>query len=132
MATIACSEQDTPYCFNCYYSFIEQDGLLVYKSSFGTTHERVLKQNNKVAGTIIPEHIEVATIRGIQFTGMLLDDNMALSLKSSTSYHFKFPFAAAVPGKIYSIELHTIKFTDNTKGFGYKNHWRKPSDKQAL
>jgi len=126
VATIACiDERNAPYCFNCYYSFIEQDGFLIYKSSFNTRHEAILKQNKQVAGTIIPEQIEVATIRGIQFEGALVDETMEQAMKASASYYLRFPFAMAVPGKLYLLQLDRIKFTDNTRGFGFKQQWQR-------
>lgn len=125
VATIACVEENKPYCFNCYYSFMEQDGFLVYKSSFNTRHENILNNNKQVAGTIIPEQIEVSTIRGIQFEGILLDASLEITMKASSSYYLRFPFAMAVPGKLYVVALHSIKFTDNTKGFGFKQQWTK-------
>lgn len=125
VATVCCVEDNKPYCFNCYYSFMENEAFLIYKSSFGTKHEELLEKNNNVAGAIIPEQIEVAVIRGIQFQGVLLKDNMELTMKASASYYLRFPFAMAVPGKLYILEIHTMKFTDNTRGFGHKQEWKK-------
>lgn len=125
VATLCCVQDEQPYCFNCYYTFIEEEGLLVYKSSFGTKHETILENNTQVAGTIIPEQIDLATLKGIQFEGVLLKENMSLALKASSAYYLRFPFAMAVPGKIYCIELQKIKLTDNGRGFGYKQHWER-------
>lgn len=125
VATVCCLDNGAPYCFNCFYSFMEKEGLIVYKSSHGTKHEELLKTNKAVAGTIIPEEIEVATIRGIQYEGILLDDDLQLSLKASSSYYLRFPFAMAIPGKLYVLSPSSIKYTDNTKGFGYKKQWQK-------
>ena len=80
-----------------------------------------------MAGTIIPKDIDVAVIRGVQFQGIVLPDSFDLSMKASTSYYLAFPFAAAIPGKLYVISLNVVKFTDNTKGFGYKSHWNRPA-----
>lgn len=82
-----------------------------------------MNENKQVAGTIIPEQIEVSVIRGIQFEGVLLEESMSLMMKTSATYYLRFPFAMTIPGKIYAIEIHGVKFTDNTKGFGYKQHW---------
>jgi uncharacterized protein len=125
VATVACVSEGAPYCFNCYYSFLETEACLVYKSSFGTRHEELLKKNNLVAGTIIPEQVEVAVIKGIQFQGVLLGDSLERGIKASASYYLKFPFAMAVPGKLYVIEMQEVKFTDNTRGFGFKQQWKK-------
>lgn len=125
VATVCGSSDERPYCFNCYYSFIEDEALLVYKSSFGTTHEKVLELNANIAGTIIPEQIDLTTLRGVQFEGILMKESIDIAMKASSSYYLRFPFAMAVPGKIYVIELKKIKFTDNARGFGYKQHWEK-------
>ncbi|RYZ54190.1 MAG: hypothetical protein EOP49_05690 [Sphingobacteriales bacterium] len=125
VATLCVSRQDQPYCFNCYYAFMPAEGYLVYKSSFGTTHEKMLADNPVVAGTIIPEQIDVATIRGIQLQGHLLEEGLDLSVKASAAYYLKFPFAMVMPGKIYVISIDAIKFTDNTRGFGFKQHWER-------
>jgi len=123
VATVACIDGQAPYCFNCYYAFLEQDGLLIYKSSFNSKHEKILQQNKQVAGTIIPEQIDLATLRGIQFEGNMLEDDFQLNLKISAAYYLRFPFAMSVPGKLYAVQLENVKFTDNSKGFGFKQHW---------
>lgn len=125
VATIACVEDGKPYCFNCYYAFIEESGLLIYKSSYNTRHEKIMEKNKLISGTIIPEQIEVSVIKGIQLEGLLLNDSLDLTMKASAAYYLKFPFAMAIPGKLYTIELQTLKYTDNTKGFGYKQQWQK-------
>jgi uncharacterized protein YhbP (UPF0306 family) len=125
VATVCCTENNHPHCFNCYYSFLEMEGLLVYKSSLGTKHEEIMKMHKVVAGTIIPEQLEVVVIKGIQYEGLLLDDTMELTIKVSASYYLKFPFAMAVPGKVYAIQLNAIKFTDNMRGFGFKQQWKR-------
>ncbi len=56
---------------------METEGLLIYKSSYGTQHEKILELNNNVAGTIIPEEIDLATLRGIQFEGVLIKESIA-------------------------------------------------------
>lgn len=125
VATVCGTEGEQPYCFNCYYSFMEQEGLLIYKSSYGTKHEKILEQSPLIAGTIIPEQIDLATLRGIQFEGELMKEGFDITMKASASYYLRFPFAMAIAGKMYVIELKKIKLTDNTRGFGHKQHWEK-------
>lgn len=125
VATVCTSNNNVPYCFNCYFSFLEKEGVLIYKSSFGTKHEEMMLNNKLVAGTIIPENIELSLIRGIQFEGNLLEESMEMSFKASTAYYLQYPFAFGFPGKIYVIEINKMKFTDNTKGFGHKQHWQR-------
>jgi len=125
VATICCTEDAQPYCFNCYYAFMETEALLIYKSSFSTKHEKILESNQLVAGTIIPEQIDLTTLKGIQFEGELIKEGFDISMKASASYYLRFPFAMAVPGKIYVIEVKKIKLTDNARGFGFKQHWER-------
>lgn len=124
-ATVCCIENHAPYCFNCFYAFMEEEGWLIYKSSSATRHEKILQHSRLVAGTIIPEEIAVATIQGIQFEGEILEDRLGASVKATAAYYFRFPFAAAVPGMIRIIALNHIKFTDNTRGFGHKESWNR-------
>jgi uncharacterized protein YhbP (UPF0306 family) len=125
VATVCCTEDEKPYCFNCYYAFIEQECLLIYKSSYNTRHEKILESNQSVAGTIIPEQIDLTTLKGIQFEGTLLKESFDIAMKAAAVYYLRFPFAMAVPGKVYIIELKRIKLTDNSRGFGYKQHWER-------
>ena len=125
VASVCTSNNDEPYCFSCYYSFMEQEGLLIYKSSGDTKHDKMLLQNQKIAGTIIPENVDVISIRGIQFEGVLMKYSLDLGLKISASYYLKYPFAIAMPGKLGAIQLDRIKFTDNTRGFGFKQKWER-------
>lgn len=125
IATVCCIADQAPHCFNCFYAFEEEEEWLIYKSSGDTRHDAVLAVNRYVAGTIIPNVIAVKAIQGIQFEGMLITGNGETTAKASACYHGRFPFSRDIPGIIHVFELHKIKFTDNTKGFGHKEHWKK-------
>lgn len=123
-ATVCCiSEDNTPYCFNCYYAFDATDGLLYFKSSRDTEHGKILETNPMVAGTILPDKLVKMTTRGIQFTGTLQHQNAQQVKDSANHYYKKFPMAHAVPGQVYTIQVDTIKMTDSTLGFGKKILW---------
>ena len=47
------------------------------------------------------------------------------SKKFDAEYHKKFPFALAMSGDIYAVQLEKIKLTDNGKGFGKKINWQR-------
>jgi hypothetical protein len=64
-------------------------------------------------------------LKGIQFCGVVLDPTNVLCRCANVEYHKKFPFALAKSGEVYTIQLESIKFTDNTKGFGTKVHWKR-------
>ncbi len=125
VATICCSEDNVPYCFSCFYTTMEKEKWIVFKSSFGTRHGEILNQNCMVAGTILPKELNPAVIQGIQFEGTAKTENEISILPAVTAYYLKYPVAMTMPGKVWVIELDSIKLTDNSKGFGYKCIWKK-------
>ncbi|MCC6372786.1 MAG: hypothetical protein IT236_17410 [Bacteroidia bacterium] len=112
-----------PYCISCFYVFDELAQALVFKSSYGTTHDAFVKSGASVAGTVIPEAINVLTLKGIQFNGTLLDNSEIEKLKLSTLYIKSFPMSLAMPGYHWAVKLSFLKYTDNSVGFGNKTLW---------
>ena len=123
--TLAVSENDQPYCANCFFSFAEKKNLLIFKSSLETTHISITLRNDKVAGTIIPDSLDKTRIQGIQFTGKIAQAKGDDLTTAQNSYYKKYPFAIAFAGELWAIELLSIKFTDNKLGFGKKLEWKK-------
>ncbi|MBS1782779.1 MAG: hypothetical protein JSS78_06915 [Bacteroidetes bacterium] len=123
VATLACVDNQSPYCFNCYYAFLPAEGLLVYKSAFRTKHDAILEKNKQIAGSIVPNEINLSALSGIQFEGILLESRLDQTMRLSIPYYTRFPFAIALLGNICIIQMNTIKFTDYTKGVGYNLQW---------
>jgi uncharacterized protein len=131
-ANICCVDADNhPYCFSCYYTYDANKHLLYYKSSAGTHHGILLQEKPLIAGTILPEKQEVMNIKGIQFTGLVLDRKHVLATDATRLYHIQYPFALAMPGDIYTIRLDKIKMTDNSLGFGKKISWDREEEHRA-
>lgn len=123
--TYCTSVDQQPHCAPCYYSFLKQgeDYFLLFKSSEDTQHIREALINPLVAGSILPNRkMEVSSNQGIQFKGLFIVDSEERA-KLKKSYYAKFPFAKAVPGEVWAIQLEHIKMTDNTLGFGKKLKW---------
>jgi len=76
-----------------------------------------------VAGTIQQDKINPLAIKGIQFTGRILNPSTEACSDAETIYHKRFPFALTMPGEIWTLQPDTIKMTDNTLSFGKKLHW---------
>jgi len=126
IASICCvDEYNNPYCFTCFFAFNRRDGLLYFKSSASSHHIKLLLRQTQVAGTILPGKLEPLSMKGIQFGGMVLPEGHSLTSNAVNSYHFKYPFAMAMPGKVYTIQLTHVKMTDNSKGFGKKITWER-------
>jgi len=116
-------ENGSPYCFNCMYAFTSEFGLLYFKSSADTHHAGLLKASPLVAGTILPDKLNVLLPSGVQFNGLVLSADDSLTEKASLLYHKKFPIAIAIPGEVWTIRINRIKFTDSSKGFRKKINW---------
>ena len=125
VATICCIDEDNcPYCFSCFYAFDIERELLYFKSSSDAHHSQIFKQNPIVAGTIQPDKLNPLAIKGIQFTGQMLHPKNEFCSKAEAIYHQRYPFALAMPGAMWTLQLETIKMTDNTLSIGKKLHWR--------
>lgn len=117
-------DEKNPYCINCFYTYDENSQTLVFKSSHGTTHHSFIKADKTIAGTILPNSIDFLKIKGIQFTGKLLDDKQINSSGLSIKYTKKYPMSLAILGYVWAVKLEFIKLTDNTLGFGNKTVWK--------
>ena len=123
--TLAVSENDHPYCANCFYAYAEKKNLLIFKSSTETNHIVIALRNNLVAGTITPDKLNKTRIQGIQFTGKISKATGEYLTVAKNVYYKKYPFALAFAGELWIIELNFLKFTDNKLGFGKKIEWKK-------
>ncbi len=127
--TFCTAIDNVPYCANCFYALVNEDNILVFKSDSNSKHIINALQNEKIAGTILPDIYKTGTIKGIQFTGTFLNPKNEMLERSKTKYYKKYPFAKVVPGDFWAIELRAIKMTNNTLGFGKKLIWENPSPK---
>ncbi|MBL7922697.1 MAG: hypothetical protein JNL88_00720 [Bacteroidia bacterium] len=127
--TLCVSRHEQPHCANCFYAFWEEQALLIIKSDANTVHMRQALLNPRVAGTILPDRLNLQALRGIQYKGSLLPEeeiSPGLADTLSERYHHKFPFAREHAGTLWAFRLREIKMTDNTLGFGKKIHWPHP------
>ncbi|MBK9660430.1 MAG: pyridoxamine 5'-phosphate oxidase family protein [Chitinophagaceae bacterium] len=124
--TVCCAdEQGNPYCFSCFYAFDEKAGFLFYKSSMATRHSTILLNNSVIAGTILPDKLNFMQIKGIQLEGIVLSLDDPQANHASSHYYKKHPMALAIPGEIWTIQINTIKFTDNSFGLVKKISWNR-------
>jgi uncharacterized protein YhbP (UPF0306 family) len=125
-ASICCvNEEGKPYCFSCFYVFSSQHGLLYFKSSSAARHSAIISNNPLIAGTILPDKLNVLLVKGIQFEGVILPENHPFTQQASAHYYKKNPAALAMPGEVWAIQIDSIKMTDSTMGFGKKITWNR-------
>lgn len=125
VVSIATTVNDEPYCASCYYAFEPTENLLVFKSDSDTKHIEDALRNNHVAGTVLPDKITKAKVKGVQFNGLFMKAEGAVGKKAKETYLRKFPVASIFRGDIWVIELSRVKFTDNTLVFGKKLLWER-------
>lgn len=123
--TLATSVNNIPYCANCFYSYAEEDNLLIFTSDNETKHIQDVKQNEYVGGSIVLETKIVGKIQGIQFNGKMFEPEGELKKKVSKKYMKKYPFAKLMKTQLWVIDIDFIKMTDNRLGFGKKLIWEK-------
>lgn len=125
VACVCCvDDEGRPYCFSCFYAFDSERQLIYFKSGSGAHHSQLLLNHSSVAGTIQPDKLNPLAIKGIQFTGRILPAHDERCAHAAASYHKKYPFALAMPGEVWTLQLETLKMTDNTLSFGKKLHWQ--------
>jgi uncharacterized protein len=123
--SIATTVNDEPYCASCYYAFEPTENLLVFKSDSDTKHIENALKNNLVAGTILPDKINKAKVKGVQFNGVFMKAEGSIGSRAKETYLKKFPVAGLFRGEIWVIEISRVKFTDNTLVFGKKLLWER-------
>src|SRR6266542_3951595 len=93
-ASICClDENNNPYFFMVFFFFDENKNRLYFKSSSSSNHARWLLMNRRIAGTILPDKLNLLAIRGIQFTGFICSGD-SINIAASV-YHKKIPFGLA-------------------------------------
>jgi uncharacterized protein YhbP (UPF0306 family) len=125
-ASICCvNELNEPSAFICFYVFNPAKNLLYYKSTVSAYHSKLLLQNPKVSGTIMPDKLNKLAMKGIQFTGVVLNEIDPLCVDASKNYHSRIPLAFAIPGIVWTIQLNELKMTDNVAGIFKKYSWQR-------
>ncbi len=117
-------ESHKPYCINCFYAFDKTNGLLIFKSSNGTYHDSLVSNEGFTSGTILSNEHDLTKLKGIQFSGKIINSPAMHKLKLNTLYLKKYPMSLLIDGYYWGVVLNFIKFTDNTLGFGRKIIWK--------
>ena len=125
--TIATSVGNEPWCASCFYSYFEDENLLVLTTDEDTRHGKEFIENNLVAGSVTLETMIVGKIQGIQYQGIIYEPTGSMYDKVKMNYLKRFPVAALMDTKLWAIKLTHIKMTDNRFGFGKKLIWNAES-----
>lgn len=123
--TLATSGDDgLPWCSNAFYAFDAERGELVFMSDETTAHAAHMEARPEVAASVVLETRIVGRVQGCQIRGRAArGDSQALK-----RYLKRFPYAAAMASTIWTVRVDSVKFTDNTLGFGKKLIWQRDTD----
>jgi uncharacterized protein YhbP (UPF0306 family) len=121
--TIATAVENEPWCANCFYSYLEEDNMLVFTTGNETRHGKEFDKNPLVAGSIVLETMLIGKIRGIQFQGIISEPDGDTLDRAKSAYLKRFPIAALMDTRLWVVKLTYIKMTDNRLGFGKKIIW---------
>jgi len=122
--TLAVSNNNIPYCANCFYVFSEKNNMLIFTSDKDTKHITDTKNNSNVGGSIVLETKQIGKIQGIQFNGNIIELEGELLKHANKKYLKKYPYAILTKTNMWGIKLNYIKMTDNRLGFGKKLIWK--------
>ena len=124
--TIATSNNNIPWCANCFYVYMEAENVFVFTTEDNTRHGKEFEINSTVAGSVVLETNIIGKIQGIQFLGKVSRPGDELHKKARKAYLKKFPVAALMNTSLWIVEPEHIKMTHNSLGFGKKLVWNKP------
>ena len=121
--TLATSNNNIPYCANCFYTYLENEQVFVFTSDAETKHAQDALSQKKVAASIVLETKTVGKIQGIQLNGEMFQPENELKKKAKKAYLKSFPYAALMKTNLWVLKPYFIKMTHNTLGFGKKLIW---------
>jgi len=127
LLTLATSHENMPYCASCFYAFMQEEAQFVIATDRKTRHAKEALLNQNVAGTIASETKIVGKIKGVQFCGFFQEANEA----QKHAYFKRFPYALAMNPTLWSVSISSLKFTDNTLGFGTKLEFTRDASYQV-
>jgi uncharacterized protein YhbP (UPF0306 family) len=133
--TLAVVRDNEPWCATCYYAYLPDTNQFVFTSDPQTRHISDMAETNhfRVAGTIALETRLVGKIRGIQFSGTVIQPDNETLKQARKTYLRRFPVARLMPAlHLWYLVPDMMKLTDNRLGFGKKLFWyANPPEMQA-
>ena len=123
--TLATCRDNRAWCCQCFYVYVDRLSGLVFTSDMETRHIKEAMEQPFVAGSIVLESTVVGKLQGIQLEGKVVEADGELLKDIKFAYLKRFPVALLMDTKLWFLELHTMKMTDNRLGFGKKLHWKR-------
>jgi hypothetical protein len=124
--TVCTARDNLPWSASCFYAFDKEAMTFYVLTSLDTRHGAEMRDNPNVAGTVSSQQANVAKIRGLQFAGRTFLLSGEAEERGRALYYKRFPLARLHAAPLWSIVADTLKYTDNSFGFGTKLLWDRP------
>lgn len=129
---LATQDESGPYICSCFYTYMDQEQLLVFTSEARTRHAVQMDGQARVAAAVALETTMVGKIQGVQITGQARLLEGALKEQARKAYLKQFPVARLSNLHLWGLEPEFIKMTHNQLGFGKKLIWEKGARETIL
>ncbi len=128
--TLATCAGGTLHCCNLFYAYLPQRNAFAVTSSDKTLHAAHLRENPKVAASIVLETRTIGKVQGLQIRGTMTGPSEEEKSEIRKAYLTQFPYAAVMDLDLWVIRPDYMKLTDNRLGFGKKIIWEAQNDRQ--
>lgn len=119
--TLATSDSEGLWCSNLFYAYDKADGRFVFASDDDTRHGRQMRENPRIAASIVLETRLVGKVQGLQIAGTVEPAGET----ARAVYLKRFPYASVMELRLWQLRPDLLKLTDNTLGFGKKRIWKR-------
>ena len=109
-----------PYCANAFYAYDSERNRLIFTSDIATCHARQMAARPQVAASVVLETRIVGKVQGLQLRGTV----ERADTQDRKRYLRRFPYTALAELTLWALLPDTLKYTDNTLGFGKKLLWK--------
>ena len=116
---------DAPWGCNVFYVFDEAEVRFFILSEMKTRHAQYMTRNPKIAGTVTAHPRFIASIQGVQFSGLSKRLEGVEAEPAYAMYYKRFAVARVLNAPIWELRLDYIKMTNNKIGFAFKDEWNR-------
>lgn len=128
---LATAADGQSYSAPVFYVYLPETISLAFLSDRESVHARSAMKNPMCSGAVFSAGKSVEEIQGVQIIGTVTALGPTERLTDSampiySTYLDRFPAAKGRPSHLWQLACYWMKFTDNSRGFGFKETWSRP------
>lgn len=116
----------SPWGCNVFYVFDAEQAKFFILSEMKTRHAQNMDAEPRVAGTITAHPRFIASIQGVQFSGVATRLEGDAAKPAYNLYYKRFAVARVLNAPIWEVKADYLKMTNNKIGFAFKEDWTRP------